>query len=313
MSRVITQIRPMARIAIPVAVAAALTAVALINVFVVYNYQRAAAVDDGVLWTSDGSSAVTALEVAPGSTADLAGVRRGDTLLAIDQEPVESREDVAKALELLSAGGSVSYTLSRGGVDDVIQVPLALAPGPQYPLYYPLAVVGIFGLLVGASVRLRRPTDPATLHFFWLTVAFFGVFAFTATGEFTRTDRVFWWADAIAMVLLPPLFLHFALVFPERPQAWVRTELGRRLVPAFYLPALALVAARLAALRWMPPDEMARRLEQLQNIELVYLSACLLGGLTLMISALSRLRSMTARVQLRWIVWGSGIGAVRSC
>jgi S1-C subfamily serine protease len=106
MSRVITQIRPMARIAIPVAVAAALTAVALINVFVVYNYQRAAAVDDGVLWTSDGSSAVTALEVAPGSTADLAGVRRGDTLLAIDQEPVESREDVAKALELLSAGGS---------------------------------------------------------------------------------------------------------------------------------------------------------------------------------------------------------------
>src|SRR5688572_9654312 len=104
MSRVTTQIRPMARIAIPIAVAAALIAVALINVFVVYNYQKTAAVDDGVLWTNDGNSAVTALEVAPGSTADQAGVRRGDTLLAIDQKPVLSREHAAIALEALSAG-----------------------------------------------------------------------------------------------------------------------------------------------------------------------------------------------------------------
>src|SRR5687768_16206271 len=310
MPRVITQVRPMLRIAIPVAVAAALIAVALINVFVVYHYQQNAPVDDGVLWVSDGGSALTAREVSAGSPADQYGVRRGDTLLAIGGKPVASREDVAEALKDVKAGGAVDYSVSRGGVDDVLQVRLALAPGPAYRLYYLLAVVGIFGLIVGASVRLRRPTDPATLHFFWLTVAFFGVLAFTHTGEFTRTDRFFWWANAIAMVLLPPLFLHFALVFPERPQAWVRTEMGRRLVPLFYLPALALIAARLAALRWMPPDEMFRRLGQLENIELVYLSACLLGGLTLMISALSRLRSMTARRQLRWIVWGSGVGAV---
>src|SRR5687768_4460624 len=280
MSRVTTQIRPMLRIAIPVAVAAALIAVALINVFVVYNYQQTAAVEDGVLWASDGGAALRAIEVAPGSPADQANVRRGDTLLAIDQQPVTSREDVAAALKGSTAGGEVNYTVSRGGVDDVIQVRLDLAPGPVYRLYYPLAVVGIFGLLVGASVRLRRPTDPATLHFFWLTVAFFGVLAFTHTGEFNRTDRFFWWLNAIAMVLLPPLFLHFALVFPERPGAWIRSEIGRRLVPLFYVPSLALVAARLAALRWMPPDEMARRLALLENIELVYLSACLLGGLT---------------------------------
>ena len=39
MSRVITQVRPLLRIAIPIAVAATLIAVALINVFVVRNYQ----------------------------------------------------------------------------------------------------------------------------------------------------------------------------------------------------------------------------------------------------------------------------------
>lgn len=310
MSSLSPTVRPLLRVAIPVAVAAALITLALINVVVVKNYQETAAVDDGVLWTSDGGAAVRALEVATGSPAHQAGVQRGDTLQAIDGLPVESTRQVDEALSRVTAGGTVTYAITRGVVDDLVSVRLALVPGPRYNLYYPLAVVGIFGLLVGASVRLRRPNDPATLHFFWLTVAFFGVFAFTPTGEYTRTDYVFSWANDLAMVLLPPLFLHFALVFPERPNAWVRTEAGRRLVVTSYLPALVLAVTRLHAMQWLPGDAMARRLGHVQDAELVYLSACLLGGLTLMIRALGRLRSVTARRQLRWIVWGSGIGAV---
>lgn len=310
MSSLSPTVRPLLRVAIPVAVAAALIALALINLVVVLNYQETAAVDDGVLWTSDGGAAVRALDVATGSPADLAGVRRGDTLQAIDGRAVESTVQVDEALSNVRVGGAVTYAITRGVVDDLISVRLALAPGPRYNLYYPLAVVGIFGLLVGASVRLRRPNDPATLHFFWLTVAFFGVFAFTPTGEYGRTDYVFSWANDLSMVLLPPLFFHFALVFPERPQAWVRTEAGRRLVAACYLPALVLGVTRLHAMQWLPGEAMARRLEHVQDAELIYLSACLLAGLTLMIRALGRLRSVTARRQLRWIVWGSGIGAV---
>ena len=317
MSRLTAQARPLIRVGVPVAVASALVALAFINVVVVLNYQRSAVVDDGVLWMNDGGAAVRAMEVVPGSPADLSGVHRNDTLMAINGRPVASRSDVTQALSGVSAGGSVTYSVSRGSVDDLVEVRLALGPGPRYDLYYPLAAVGIFGLLVGASVRLRRPNDQATLHFFWLAVAFFGVFTFTPTGEYTRTDYLFSWANDIATVLLPPLFLHFALVFPDRPLAWVRTELGRRLTPVLYAPALLLGLARVYALTWLPTDPsvnslqlMAQRLARIQDIELVYLSACLLGGLTLMIRALGRLRSVTARRQLRWIVWGSGIGAV---
>ena len=46
-----------------------------------------------------------------------------------------------------------------------------------------LAAVGIFTLLVGGAVRLRRSRDPATLHFFWLCVAFFGLFTFSFSGR----------------------------------------------------------------------------------------------------------------------------------
>ena len=84
-------------------------------------------------------------------------------------------------------------------------------------MYFVLAAVGLFTLLVGASVRLRRPRDQATLHFFWLCVAFFGVFTFSFNGPFDRLDWAFYWGDAVAFALLPPLLLHFTMVFPERP------------------------------------------------------------------------------------------------
>ena len=110
-------------------------------------------------------------------------------------------------------------------------------------MYYVLAAVGLFTLLVGGSVRLRRPRDQATLHFFWICVAFFGVFTFSFTGPLDRLDWVFYWGDAVAFALLPPLLLHFTLVFPERPAAAGRS-LADVIVPAAYVPGFAIAAAR---------------------------------------------------------------------
>ncbi len=101
---------------------------------------------------------------------------------------------------------------------------------------------------VGGAVRLRRPRDPATLHFFWLSVAFFGVFTFSFSGRLDRLDWIFYWADAIAILALPPLFLHFTLVFPDRPRRWTGGPHGRACVVAAYVPAFILGLARVAAL-----------------------------------------------------------------
>src|SRR5207237_10707053 len=97
--------------------------------------------------------------------------------------------------------------------------------------------------------------DQATLHFFWLCVAFFGAFTFSFNGPFDRLDWVFYWGDAVAQALLPPLLLHFTLVFPERPterrmyrQSMARAFGSAALVPLIYLPALLLGATRVAAI-----------------------------------------------------------------
>src|ERR1700704_6683464 len=135
--------------------------------------------------------------------------------------------------------------LLRLGSRQALQVSLAPAPRGS-SMYFVLAAVGLFTLLVGASVRLRRPGDQATLHFFWLCVAFFGVFSFSFSGPLDRLDWAFYWGDAIGFPLLPPLLLHFTLVFPERPSSRAIRESA--LVPLIYAPAFALAIARIVTI-----------------------------------------------------------------
>ena len=268
-------------------------------------------VEDGVLWRSTGGDVVAA-EIAPGTAAARGGVERGDVLLAIDGMPIDRVDEVVSVLHASTPGETLHYLVLR--LKSRQQIDLSVAPIPSSPraLYFALAAVGIFSLLVGASVRLRRPDHQATLHFFWLTVAFFGVLAFSFTGKLDPLDWTFYWSDLTAQLLLPPLFLHFALVFPDRPDAWVRSDAGRMLVPVMYLPALLLGASSVAAVAYgAGHGEVLTYVATLVDRgQLLYLALSLVVGLAIMVRALRRVRSVTARRQLRWIIWGTALGSV---
>ncbi len=266
-------------------------------------------VEDGVLWRI--REGVTAEVVAPDSAASKAGIRPGDVLLAIDRRPIQSLDDVTRTFHAARRGARHTYTVLRLGSQEMLSLELEPIPVGSRSLYFALAAVGIFSLLVGASVRLRRPEHQATLHFFWLTVAFFGVLTLSFSGRLDGLDKVFYWGDVVAMLLLPPLFLHFALVFPERPDAWAHSERGRALLPLFYLPALLLGGARVAVIvRAGHGAVFSEVLALVERGEVLYFAASLVGGLWIMMRALTRVRSVTSRRQLRWIVWGTALGAV---
>jgi PAS domain S-box-containing protein len=268
-------------------------------------------VEDGVLWV-DRSAGVVAAEVAVPSAADRAGVRPGDILLAIDGQPIEARNQVLAVQQRAEPDERHVYTLLRLGSREVAQVQLAPLPDGAGLLYYLLASVGVFTLLVGAAVRARRPADQATLHFFWISVAFFGVLAFSFSGRLDKVDWFFYWADVVALLVLPPLFLHFALVFPERPHhVGFATHLSRWL-PAIYLPAGVLGLARVIALARaaIDPEYFVRLVGLLDRLELLYLAGFLTAGLVVLVRALMRTRSVTVKRQLRWIVWGTALGAM---
>lgn len=300
-------LRPLIRVALPVAIAVVLVCLAALNVALFHRFTTSE-VEDGVLWRASGNEVVAA-EVSPGSAGERAGLRTGDLLLSIDSTAIKTPIDVTTMLH--SAAAPLTYHVLRSNVPQVLPITLQPLPTVDHLLYYTLAAVGIFSVIVGASVRLRRPSDQATLHFFWLTVAFFGGLAFRETGEFNSRDWFFYWADAVSWLVLPGLFLHFSLVFPDRPAPWVRTDRGRELLKLLYLPALLLGGARVVLIaRGVQAPQTSRLLERLDQLDLLYLSLALAAGLGVMLRVLRRLRSVTARRQLRWIVWGSAVGAV---
>src|SRR4029077_21162793 len=147
--------------------------------------------------------------------------------------------------------------------------------------------------------------------FFVFGFAFLGVFPFLFPGPFARLDWVFYWGDAIAFALLPPLLLHFTMVFPERPGDEGRA-MGA-LVPLMYLPALALGAARVVAIArgsqgTLPGPMFSRVVDTLDRAEPVYLFICAVAALGVLVRAFQEITSVTARRQLRWIAWGTALG-----
>jgi two-component system, NtrC family, sensor kinase len=262
--------------------------------------------EDGVHWDAR-VEGVTAVEVAPESAGARAGIEPGDLLLAVNGAPIHTRADVVEYQHTAQAGTRLTYTLARLGTQQLIEVALAAAPQGT-SMYYVLAAVGLFTLLVGASVRLRRPHDQATLHFFWLCVAFFGAFTFSFNGPFDRLDWVFYWGDAVAQALLPPLLLHFTLVFPQRPAEARRMSAAA--VPLMYLPALVLGAARVIALTRVSSNGamFSTVLETLDRLEPVYLFSCATAALVVLVRGFQQMTSPTARRQLRWIAGGTAFG-----
>jgi len=286
-----------------VAVIVGLTALGIANVAM---YSRWHEVEDGVLWAAR-SEGVTAIEIAPASSAARAGVQYGDVLLAVNGSPVQTPADVVEYQHQAHEGTRLSYTLLRLGTRQALEISLTPAPRAA-SMYFVLAAVGLFTLFVGALVRLRRPRDQATLHFFWVCVAFFGVFTFTVNGPFDRLDWIFYWADAIAFALLPPLLLHFTLAFPERERV------GRTwgvLIPLMYVPGCLMAAARIVAVTHASSNGplFSRTIDRLDRIEQLYLFVCATAAVAVLFRAFREITSVTARRQLRWIAWGTALGA----
>jgi two-component system NtrC family sensor kinase len=296
------------RTAAQVAIVATLLGLAFINISV----RAWTEVEDGALWDNNGAE-VIAREIAAGSAADQAGLKAGDILLRIGDRPVQSAADVVDVLHHVRRGSAIRYDVLRLRESRTVSVTVESIPNDPHGLYFVLASVGIFSLLVGAVVRLKRPDNQATLHFFWLCTAFFGKLSFSFSGRLDAVDWVFYWGDLTAGLLLPPLFVHFALMFPERPHSWARgSYAGRTLLPLMYLPALLLGGATVSTVVSgnRSGEVLSTFLTGLEQAELLYLALSLVGGLLIMTSALRRVRSVTARRQLRWIIWGAALGTV---
>ena len=167
--------------------------------------------EDGVVW-ADSEAGVLASRVESNSPAALVGVRPGDLLHAIGGFPVEEALDAARGRARVGAWQRAEYLLERSG--ERFRLSLVLAGGTRGALGgFLLALGWIYGL-IGLLVWLRGPANAAANRFFAFCVASLGVYSLSSTGQLDGFDRLIYWLDVWALLLMPALFLDFCLRFP---------------------------------------------------------------------------------------------------
>ncbi len=196
--------------------------------------------DDGVTWVdrvaAGGQNQVLALHVTPGSPGYNAGIRSGDLLLQVAGRPIVKSIDVPQALQHVVVYLKTEYIVQR----DNVPIPAQVIVGEgvlDRSLYYQYAV-GIAYLLIGLFVYYRRVGAPRSVHFYVLCLASFVLSCFHYTGKLNAFDEAMYWGNVAAGLLAPTIFLHFCLVFPERPSWLKRAGAGALL----YIPAVTLLA-----------------------------------------------------------------------
>jgi PAS domain S-box-containing protein len=258
----------------------------------------------GVEWLAAGVG-IVASEVEERSPAAEAGVARGDVLLALDGHPVGNVLRAEAAVWRAPAGTPIALTLRRGGATFVASVvPARRHAAP--PLYGYLALIGVACFASALLIVLKWPSVRGAGVYGALGLALFAQLVLSQTGTADLFDWAVHWADVIAGALVPALLLHLAwtLARGEMP--------GRRFVlTAGYASAALLIAEDVwmvglgGAYRFTDPIRAAGWHDRL---ELIVLAAAAAASAVVMALAFARTTSRLHRSQMRWMLWGIGLG-----
>jgi two-component system NtrC family sensor kinase len=285
------------------AVSLALLTVAAV-VFAFINFQqryRYVSPDDGVSWV-DTTQGVAAQHIEVGSPADRAGVKSRDLVLSIRGIPIRRATDVSRVLWRIGPWMETPYLLSRSG--ETIQTPLITVPrqNPSSIENY-LRITALFYLFIGLFIFVRRWSAPRAVHFYIFCLVSFVLYGFHYSGKLNSFDWIIYWGNIVAMFLQPALFVHFALVFPER-----RSSIWMKLSAVYSLPAILLIlhiAVAKGALNFAP--SLAAR-QILDTIELSYLGLYFLLAAVVFLASYLRAPSGVLRQQLKWVTAGTFAG-----
>ncbi len=175
-----------------------------------------------------------------------------------------------------------------------------------------LALVGLVYLGIGLYFLIKRSRAPYVTHFFLLCLLAFMAHFYSATDEMrTQFDKAVDLADALALILLAPMFAHFSAIYPSRYHLFTRR---RWLAAWLYVPALALVGGeiwlRFAWLRERLPMSPVNFRGALNRLELLCFAGSFLVSAALMLRTYRHSNSIISRQQLKWVIWGMSVASI---
>lgn len=259
----------------------------------------------GLEWVQSASGPL-AIAVEDGSPAFRAGLRAGDLLVSVDGRSMPSALDAAQIGWTGGRGEGLALVVERG--QGLLHVSLTPDLEPQAEIYVYLSVVGLAFLVSGLFIALRWPNIRGGFLYSALALCLFVQFVFSHTGIGDPFDWSVYWLDLVAGALAPALLLHLAMVLSRT--AFRRSVL---LIGSGYLVFSVLTLSAV----WLSPAaqggaylfrEPLGAIEARDQIEPLVLAVSLLFAVALLVKSFNQSSSVLHRSQMRWVLWGLGLG-----
>ena len=227
------------------------------------------------------------------------GLQNGDQILLVQGEQVTNAEALRQALQ----ARSISEVMVLRG-EKLVPVQYTL-PALEWDVsYLVLVLIGGCYIFIGLYTLVRRQNRQVALFHLWCLAS--GAFClWTAVPPFDGLDRLLVVLEEVALLVLPPLTLHFFLTFPRRLSQ-------RRLVPFLYLPAAVLAAFQfdlmLASGRFISGGIDARKVLLLNRLELFALVGFAFAAVGALCLRLANSTQWEEKRQIGWIALGTTAG-----
>ena len=269
---------------------------------------------DGVSWIQTGRGVeVKSTEISPFTTGR--PLEKGDRLVSISGIPIRNLDEYIEIMELLLAGTSppasqVSYWVEKAdsGVRVSYSLDVRLISNTDVTDFL-LGLVAFAYLGIGVFIFLSNWKAQGAFHFYLICLVSFSLFLYRYSGRADTFDLFIYWVSAVALLLLPPLFLHFCCSFPK-PLSLLRNAPSLNFF--IYLPALCLVGLHLLWFSGSLQPFGLPRVERLGNlfdrIHLAHLIIFFLLGTGVLAYTRREASSSIHRLQMRWVTWGTLIG-----
>ena len=268
-------------------------------VFAGFNYKiehHSAIADDGAWWM-ERNGRLIADRLEPNGPAERAGIRRGDYVVGINGRAVGTAAALTHQLYDSGVWSKATYSLIRGSVP--LDVEVVLVPADRSTNDW-LRLIALIYLGIGLYVLLRRWTAVGSTHFYIFCLVSFVFYSLHYIGKFNAFDWIVLWANEVAWLLQPALFLHFVLTFPERREF---VSQRRWPIPVLYLPGAALLGIQILVFEYLKAS--ASLLFELNRAHWAYLTIFFVSAAAVLWRNYRQATTPILRQQLKWITRGT--------
>jgi PAS domain S-box-containing protein len=237
--------------------------------------------------------------VDPGSKAERAGLRAGDQIWMIGDTPSTEIEGLQKTLRRI--GQRVPMLVARGGRTTTL-----IYEVPELKIDYSyliLSFIGFLYLAIGLFTLFRGETKESSIFYFVMLLSFI-VYVYTPAGDIDTIYKVLQILEEIATIVLPPLALHFFLLFPKPVLP------NKRAIALLYAPPVLLALWDIDLLAFANRVAISspfRSFDIIQRWELIHFGLYFTAAMVALGYTFRR-AAPVGKAQIKWIFFGVVLG-----